>query len=56
MFARFARAGLLLAVVLLGWNLLLKPATRQRLRGYVEMLAFALLASSGLMLAWHWLA
>lgn len=54
MLARLARLALFAALALLIWNLLLKPGTRQRLRGYVETLAFALLASSLLMAGWHW--
>ncbi|HEY9102013.1 protein MIGRI [Chitinimonas sp.] len=54
MISRLARLMLLLAVVLLVWNVLLKPATRQKVRGYVEVLAIALLASSLVMAVWHW--
>ncbi|GAB3262036.1 protein MIGRI [Chitinimonas naiadis] len=54
MWSRLARLALLAAVVMLIWNAFLKPATRLRLRGYVEVLAYALLVSSLLMAGWHW--
>jgi hypothetical protein len=55
MLARFARVALFIALGVLAWNLFAKPATRKRVRGYVEVLAFALLASSALLIGWHWL-
>lgn len=55
MLARVIRVALLIALAVLAWNLALKPDTRQRLRGYVEILALALLASSVLMLIWRWM-
>lgn len=53
--SRLARIALLFGVALLIWNVVLQPATRQRIRSYVEILAFALLASSALMLGWQYL-
>ncbi|QDQ26746.1 DUF202 domain-containing protein [Chitinimonas arctica] len=54
MLSRLGRVALLIALGLLLWNFFLKPQTRQRFRGHMEILAYALLASSVLMLIWHW--
>ncbi|WP_374357593.1 hypothetical protein [Chitinimonas sp.] len=54
MISRLARFALFAVLAVLAWNFLLKPATRQRFRGYIEVLAFALLAASALALIWRW--
>ncbi|MGQ5522206.1 protein MIGRI [Chitinimonas sp. PSY-7] len=54
MLAKFIRLALFALAALLIWNAILKPDTRRRFRSYIETLAFALLASSVLMMGWHW--
>ncbi|QNM96535.1 protein MIGRI [Chitinimonas koreensis] len=54
MLPKLIRLALFAALVLLVWNAVLKPETRRRIRGHVEVLALALLGSSLLMAGWHW--
>lgn len=54
MLVKLIRLGLFLAVLLLLWNAVLKPETRQRFRGHIVTLAYAMLLASCIMGGWHW--
>jgi len=55
MIAKFARFIFYALLALLAWQTLVSPATRARFRYFVEVLAFALLASSAILIAYHFL-
>jgi len=53
MLAKFARFIFYAVLALLAWQTLVSPATRARFRYWVEVLAFALLAGSAILIAWQ---